>query len=147
MFKFVDLGLDPTDLLAALLEVEPLVELVVAAGELELELLGELAVVAGPLVLCAPPAVASVLVLELVLDVLPDEEELGVVDAPPVGLLVGVEPVPVVTGPPVPVAPGLLVPATPVPATGDAVPVAPPGLPAAPLATLVVEPGMVAFMY
>ena len=146
MFTFVDVELDPTDLVAVLLEVEPPVELVVAAGELELELPGELAVVAGPLVLCAPLAVVGVLVLELALDVLPDEEELGVVVAP-VGLLVAVEPVPVVTGPPVPVAPGLLVPATPVPATGDTVPVAPPGLPAAPLAALVVEPGVVALKY
>lgn len=114
LLEFVDAALDPTDLLAALLEVASLLELVLALEAVEFELGAELAVVAEPLVLSAPPAAAGVAVLELVPDVLSDEEEFGLVVAL-AGLLVAVEPVLVDTVPPVPVAPGPLVPPAPVP--------------------------------
>jgi hypothetical protein len=114
LLEFVDAAVEPTDLLAALLEVESLLELVLALEAVELELGAELAVVAEPLVLSAPPAAAGVTVLELVPDVLPDEVELGLVVAL-AGPLVAAEPVPVDTGPPVPVAPRPVVPSAPVP--------------------------------
>jgi hypothetical protein len=176
LLEFVEAPLDPTDLLAVLLllEVDPLLELVVAPVAVELDGAAGLAVVPAllavvPAMLAAPPVVPDPLVVEPVPEALLDEGELAVVVVP-LGPLVVVEPVPVAAGPPVPVAPG---PATPVPvAPGPAtpVPVAPgpatpvpvaPGpatpvpvagddvpvdVPVAP-AVLVVELGSVVFIY
>jgi hypothetical protein len=138
LLEFVDAALEPTDLLAAVLEVDPPLEFVVALGEVELELPAGLAAV--PLLLCAPPAVADPLAVEPVLDALLEDGELALVVAPLGPLVVLGDPVPVVTGPPVPVALGPAVPLMPVPAAGDEVPLAVPvPVPVLP-AVVLVEP-------